>query len=363
MSGDLPLKNGSGWLYGTLNAGAMLYVRFQVTLDAGAYDGITNCDNVYSDAGSFGHCVTSPVASYDWGDLPDTYGTTAAADGPHHSNSGLFLGTLWDAETQGQPNATATGDDTAGLDDEDGAGNVGTGNDWMSGTGKFQVAVTGGPGCLNAWMDFTNDAGQRPVAPSYLKYSDGNFTKSGGGYDSVTIGATTYSEHIINNVTVSNGTQVLTVAVPPDLNRIPGTQYYVRFRLSPSPCGTITPHGYVAGGEVEDYRFTLDAPTLARVTALATAGDMREVTLSWQTTEETSNLGFNVYRAKTLESKRSLINSALIPSLVHPGSMVGARYEFVDAPPPGALAYYYWIESVDIYGNTEMHGPVVIGAK
>ena len=68
----------------------------------------------------------------------------------------------------------------------------------------FSVTVTGGPGCLNAWMDFTNDAGQYQSVSPDTSYTDGNFTKS-GGYDSVTVGATTYSEHIIQNLALTAG--------------------------------------------------------------------------------------------------------------------------------------------------------------
>src|SRR5690606_17316898 len=65
----------------------------------------------------------------DLGDLPDTgagTGTgnfqTLLADGGavHPIIAGLFMGSLVDAEEDGQPNATATGDDVQTSDDEDG---------------------------------------------------------------------------------------------------------------------------------------------------------------------------------------------------------------------------------------------------
>ncbi len=118
--------------------------------------------------------------------------------------------------------------------------------DWQNGTsGKVSVTVANGPGCLNGWLDFTNDAGAAPPA------ADGNFTKAAGGYDTYS----TYSEHIIQNVKVSTGTAQLSVTLPP------GTasgNLYLRFRLSPTDGGgnctvAVAPTGYVAGGEVEDY--------------------------------------------------------------------------------------------------------------
>jgi hypothetical protein len=51
----------------------------------------------------------------DFGDAPDpTYPTLLAHDGARHTITGLTLGTRIDAEPDGQPNATATGDDASG---------------------------------------------------------------------------------------------------------------------------------------------------------------------------------------------------------------------------------------------------------
>ncbi len=62
---------------------------------------------------------------FDWGDLPDPpYATLAASNGPNHeitSVGNCFLGGAPDSELDGQPNATATGDDLdVNGDDEDG---------------------------------------------------------------------------------------------------------------------------------------------------------------------------------------------------------------------------------------------------
>ena len=59
----------------------------------------------------------------DWGDAPDpAYPTLAANNGASHilTANGPVLGALVDAEPDGQPNGTATGDDNSGLADEDG---------------------------------------------------------------------------------------------------------------------------------------------------------------------------------------------------------------------------------------------------
>jgi len=57
---------------------------------------------------------------YDFGDAPDIYFTKLVNNGARHTNTGLKMGPQIDVEMDGQPNGTATGDDLANLDDEDG---------------------------------------------------------------------------------------------------------------------------------------------------------------------------------------------------------------------------------------------------
>ena len=57
----------------------------------------------------------------DFGDLPAPYNTTLAQNGPlHEITDNLFLGDTPDDEADGQPDASALGDDSDGNDDEDG---------------------------------------------------------------------------------------------------------------------------------------------------------------------------------------------------------------------------------------------------
>ncbi len=94
----------------------------------------------------------------DLGDLPDSYGTLIASNGPRHSTGNLFLGATIDNDTNGDPNTAATGDDTGDAsDDEDGITVIG---DWNNGPngGQIQAFVTGDPSaCLSGWIDFNND--------------------------------------------------------------------------------------------------------------------------------------------------------------------------------------------------------------
>ena len=57
----------------------------------------------------------------DFGDAPDpSYPTLLQSNGARHVVGGLFMGAAIDAEMDGQPDANASGDDLANIDDEDG---------------------------------------------------------------------------------------------------------------------------------------------------------------------------------------------------------------------------------------------------
>ncbi len=347
-----------GVLLGDLAAGATFYVRFDVTLGSGEYESLLNCDVASSDAGALSPCRSDLVATRDWGDLPDTYGTSAAADGPRHSWSSLKLGANWDRDMQGAPTAGADGDDALlAPDDEDGIAlspnaNFGIANP----QGAVYVTVAGGSGCLNAWMDFTDDAGTC-VGPltDPATCADGDFTKT-GGYDVYA----SKSEHIIQNQLLAVGTTEVFFPAPAGLlSASQSNSYYFRFRLSPGPCTTaIAPAGFVAGGEVEDYLFTFSPLAVDLASFTAEASDTG-VTLNWETVSETDNAGFNVYRADSGAGPWVLLNTALIPAAA-PGSSEGHAYTWIDgAATPGAT-YWYALEDVALDGSATRHEPVEV---
>ena len=99
----------------------------------------------------------------DFGDAPASYGTLLAGNGARHTvedydaaarRAPLMLGTTIDVEADGQPDATATGDDASEIDDEDGvvfsplvAGRFGIAN----------VRVTGPRAHLHVWADWNSN--------------------------------------------------------------------------------------------------------------------------------------------------------------------------------------------------------------
>ncbi|MFM8321603.1 MAG: SdrD B-like domain-containing protein, partial [Chloroflexota bacterium] len=110
-------------------------------------------------------------AIMDCGDLPSsynasptTYRTTLTDEGPCHiratSKVKNFLGSRWDAENNGLPNGTATGDDTNNTSDEDGLTLIHTFDTWAPGLTR-QIRVTANITDTNTyvagWFDWNNN--------------------------------------------------------------------------------------------------------------------------------------------------------------------------------------------------------------
>jgi type VI protein secretion system component Hcp len=155
----------------------------------------------------------------DFGDAPDPkFPTLYASNGARHIvRQGFFLGSRVDTESNGQPNAGATGDDTNGLDDEDGVAINGA---LQNGKPKKIVVVASAAGFLDGWIDFN---------------SDGDWSDAG--------------ERIFNHQSLGAGKNGLTIAVPATV--VSNQTALARFRFSSA--GGLTPSGLATDGEVEDY--------------------------------------------------------------------------------------------------------------
>ncbi|MFC7623145.1 DUF6923 family protein [Microlunatus sp. GCM10028923] len=214
-----------GFLYGSDNKTGDI---FRVDVAAGTVRKFS--DGPASSVNDGARCAAAPIP-IDFGDAPDSYGTTLADNGPRHFIRGidvqsdtapLMLGSKIDSETDGAPSDAADGDDAAGVGDEDGV----TQPLRLSQTGPTTVSVTA-----------TNNRDQAATLAGWIDL-DGN-----GTFDE--------DELVTTTVPAGSGT----AAYPLEFGEFTGEgTTYARFRLFGESEGvTASPTGPAGHGEVEDY--------------------------------------------------------------------------------------------------------------
>ena len=178
----------------------------------------------------------------DFGDLPNSYATLLGNNGPRHGISGIYLGAgITDAESDGQPMADASGDNTNGSTPNDEQG-VSMTDLWVSGQNAVIKVTASAAGVLSAWADWNNN----------------------GAFDA--------NENFISGQALTAGLNSLTVALP--ASAVAG-QVAVRFRATNATGqGGESPTGQASNGEVEDYFTTLYAPNMVG----SIAGEVRNDT-------------------------------------------------------------------------------------
>ena len=168
----------------------------------------------------------------DWGDAPDRpYPTLAANNGAYHilTPNGPVLGMLVDAEPDGQPDATATGDDASNLADEDGV--------------AFATPLLPGQqGCVNVTLN--------PGGPAGMLFAWIDFDHSGVWGDGP-------AEQILTGLMVVPGPNA-GLCFPVPATARPGATF-ARFRLTSTIASPLQPVGRAPDGEVEDYQVTVEA--------------------------------------------------------------------------------------------------------
>jgi len=167
------------------------------------------------------------ISDVDWGDAPDSYGTTLVSNGARHQLSEtLYLGSLaTDGELDGLP--WPLSDDDDGVADEDG---VSWTTEWKVGLDtEISFDVTG-LGFIDAWVDWNQD---------------GEFHLE--------------DDRIAQALVVVPGENRLPVRIPNDA-AVGST--WIRVRLSTSD--EMTPTGGALDGEVEDHPVTIQNSVLTK---------------------------------------------------------------------------------------------------
>ena len=103
----------------------------------------------------------------------------------------------------------------------------------------------------------------------------------------------------------------------------------------------------------------LCVPTAVALADFSAVAQPDHVLVTWETVSELNNAGFNLYRDTSPAGPGVQINSTLIASQ-GPGSAGGFSYDWQDFDAPDSASLYYWLESVDLNGNTSRYGPVSV---
>ena len=171
--------------------------------------------------------ATVTVTGIDFGDAPEVYTTLLGSDGARHTiSAGFFLGAAVDADPNGQPTATANGDDADGNNDEDGVVFTSALVPGMNATLDITASAAG---LLDAWIDWA---------------ADDNFTSP--------------SDQVFASEPLVAGINTLTIPIPPTAE-LGAT--FGRFRFSTA--GGLSSTGLANDGEVEDYEIGVDMPAIS----------------------------------------------------------------------------------------------------
>ena len=105
---------------------------------------------------------------------------------------------------------------------------------------------------------------------------------------------------------------------------------------------------------------TILAVTLVRLRDFSVTQEKKNVSISWQTSFESDNLGFNIYR--DISGQRTKINNHLIAGTAltskNHDAEAGQAYRTSDKLDDATAFVQYWLEDVDTKGVHTMHGPV-----
>ena len=224
-----PLDEGGIRNIAGLSSGAAHEISFDVTIDTfylACLNTIVNRAQVLATDEINAEVNTPLFCDRDFGDAPDSYGTSRSANGANHVIvNTLRLGAIApDRERSGFPSANADGDDTDHTDDEDGVP-----------APLPPVATTASGYTLNGITVFNNSGN----AATLLGWIDFN---RNGKFDAAERAS----------VAVPSNASVQTVSLTwSGLSGLVAGQSYVRLRLSDQ--ANLTAVGPGRAGEVEDY--------------------------------------------------------------------------------------------------------------
>ncbi len=140
---------------------------------------------------------------------------------------------------------------------------------------------------------------------------------------------------------------------PIRMNFLDGHGYFDIFIRSQ----TLNPH-YGLSIQLSDNFWTDVERTSGTLKSFGAVAGRGTVRLTWETSLEICNAGFNILRSKTELGRYVKINNTLIPS--HAVETKGAVYKLADNKVINGKTYYYKLQDVTFDGRSNLHGPVSI---
>jgi hypothetical protein len=121
----------------------------------------------------------------------------------------------------------------------------------------------------------------------------------------------------------------------------------------------------ISGPEVNSHTPTIKTecqspPASVELASFTATGHEDYVEIEWITAAEIDNAGFNIHRGINEEGDKSKLNEVMIPA--RGSELEGSIYSFTDYDVTDGITYYYWLEDVNIHGNSEMEGPIRVMA-
>lgn len=141
----------------------------------------------------------------------------------------------------------------------------------------------------------------------------------------------------------------------PSLQPVTGLQN-INLDLSPSATDARNPalwngfwlHFEGATNQLDNISVEVDQPLSVELAAFAAHPVASGIVLSWQTASETNNLGFSIYRR--LSADEPYIKIGFVSG--HGNTPIAHDYTFIDGTVQRGETYHYFIEDIDIRGDT-----------
>jgi len=329
--------------------------------NATGVNGGNQTDNSFFNAGAA--YVFDKAETLDFGDAPDVtvdpafaYSTRLVNNGARHVIvSGLFLGASVDAETDGQPDASATGDNNVGSDDEDGV--------------SFSAPAIIEPGATyTATVTATNQTGLQAIACGWIDFNDdGDFDNA----EFLAGSTTTDAERACVTIpdATSDGSFDIDFVIPDDFVFDGGGdgQYFSRFRITTDNAFSSSPSaaGEADSGEIEDHAIGTSSLPVS-ISSFESRFVSEGLVIEWATASETRNAGFYLWADSGGGGGGSggmeLLTAKPIPSATVDPARPGAYRQFVPGLSESEIPVLA-ITAVDFQGKEKVYGVFEAGKR